>query len=347
MNYSTIYKNDLKNVIENIPGIDSIKGKKILITGATGLVCSAVVDFLLHLNETKNAGVTVYIAARSQKKARNRFGGFLNRDDVIFVEYDALNDLCWNFNVDYIIHGASPANPSLYVKEPVETMLANILGMNNILKYASEHKIERVLFVSSSEVYGKKENNHPYGDEEYGYLDILNPRACYPSAKRACETLCVSYGIEHLVDSVIVRLGHIYGPTATRKDTRASSQFFFDVLDGNDIVMKSAGTQLRSYCYVVDCVSAMMTVLIKGEKGKAYNISNPESVVTIRELAEQIAVCANRNVKFVNPSEQEQRGYNLMDNSSLDASLLLDLGWRGMFDLKTGVRHTLEILSVD
>ena len=345
MNYTPTYIDDLTRIQEVIPQIAQFKRNSILVTGATGLVCSAIIDFIINLNDTLQANNVIYIAARSGQKARDRFGKLMDRPDILFVEYDALKNISWNFDVDYVIHGASPANPSLYVKQPVETMLANILGMNNILEYAKNHNTRRVLFISSSEVYGKKEDSSPYGSSEYGYVDILNPRACYPSAKRACETLCSSYYDEYGIESVIVRLGHIYGPTAMRSDTRASSQFFYDVLDGHDIVMKSAGSQVRSYCYVVDCISAIMTVLLNGDAGSAYNISNPSSVVTIRELAENIAEKSGYKVVFENASDEEKKGYNLMDNSSLDSTELLDLGWRGLFSITTGVDHTFKILS--
>lgn len=345
MNYNFIYLNDLTKSQSACPNLNKINGSSILITGATGLVCSAIVDFLLNLNDTVDARITIYVTARSRKKAEQRFENRINRADVIFVKYDALKEINWEFHVDYIIHGASPANPALYVRQPVETMLANILGINNILEYAKNHYTKRVLFISSSEVYGKKDNSAPYGDSEYGYVDILNPRACYPSAKRACETLCISYRAEFGLDSVMVRLGHVYGPTAKRTDNRASSQFFYDVIDGHDIVMKSIGTQIRSYCYVVDCVSAIMTVLINGVSGKAYNISNPLSIMTIRELAELIAESSEKKVIFESPSDFAQRGYNLMDNSSLDSTALIELGWMPIFEKKDGVLHTYEIMK--
>ena len=344
MNYSSTYLDDLSSVQSACVNLEKLKNTTVLVTGSTGLVCSAVVDFLLNYNDTCGAGINVYVAARSIEKAKERFVLYDGRPDIIFVEYDALNSIDWTFDVDYIIHGASPANPALYVKQPVETMLANFIGLNNILDYSLKHNCKRVLFVSSSEVYGKKDNANPYMTEEYGYVDVLNARSCYPSAKRACETLCVSYMSEFKVDSVIVRLGHIYGPTATRSDVRASSQFFYDVLDGHDIVMKSSGAQLRSYCYVADCVSAIISVLINGESCVAYNISNPDSVVTIRQLAEGIAKCAHMNLQFEPPTDEERKGYNLMENSSLDSSLLCELGWTGQYDLKTGVQHTLDIL---
>ena len=344
MKYTATYLDDLTAAQGSVPNLEQIFGTKILITGATGLVGSAIVDFLLNLNDTRNAGITVYIAARSLQKAEDRFEDRIQIHDVVFVEYDALKTVSWDFDLGHIIVGASPANPALYASEPVETMLTNLLGIYNVLAYAREHSVKRVVFVSSSEVYGKKENTEPYKEGEYGYVDILNPRACYPSAKRTCETLCASYRDEYGVDSVIVRLGHIYGPTATRQDTRASSQFFFHVLDGHDIVMKSAGSQLRSYVYVPDCASAIMAVLVNGDPGGAYNISNPNSIVTIRELAEEIAGSAGRKVTFENPSDIELKGYNLMENSSLESSKLLELGWQPLFDAETGIRHTFDIM---
>lgn len=345
MNYTLTYMDDLTKIQGAIPSLEKLKKSSFLITGATGLVCSAIVDFLLNLNDTCQVRNTVYLTARSRQKAEERFGERMDRPDVVFLEYDALEEVSWDFDVDYIIHGASPANPVLYNKHPVETMLTNFIGMNNLLLYARKHEVKRTLFVSSSEVYGKKNGAEPYGDNEYGYVDILDPRACYPCAKRACETLCVSYQTEYALDTVVVRLGHVYGPTATREDKRASSQFFFDVLEGNDIIMKSSGAQLRSYIYVPDCVSAIITVLINGKPGSAYNISNPVSIVTIRELAEQIARSSGTRIVFEYPSDEERKGYNLMDNSSLDSANLLLLGWQGMFSLSDGVKHTLETLA--
>lgn len=345
MNYTFTYINDLKLSQDRVPNLKKIYNSNILITGATGLVCSAIVDFILVLNDTVNANIKVYLAARTKDKALQRFGNKLERTDIIFVEYNALEEIKWDYELDYIIHGASPANPSLYVKQPVETMLANIIGLKNILEYAVKKTVKRILFISSSEVYGNKDTSNSYKETDYGFVDIINPRACYPSAKRACETLSVAYHEEYGVNCVNVRLGHIYGPTAVRSDTRASSQFFYDVVDAHDIIMKSNGLQKRSYCYVVDCVSAIVTVLINGEVATAYNISNPSSVVTIRELAEMIALVSGQHVKYVNPTDVEVKGYNLMSNSSLDSHLLKGLGWNGYFDLQTGVKHTLQILK--
>lgn len=345
MNYTDTYIQDLIKVHQVCPNLIKLKKTSVLITGATGLICSAIVDFLLCCNDILKTDVKVYVASRNKERAETRFSERFYRKDVIFVNYDALKSFDLESRVDYIIHGAGLANPKMYAEEPVETMLSNLIGTNSILEYAKEKKCKRVLFISSSEVYGKKNNSNPYSDSEYGYVDILLPRSCYPSAKRACETLCISYKEKYGIDCVIVRPGHIYGPTASRSDKRASSQFFYDVLDGHDIIMKSSGEQIRSYCYVIDCVSAIISVLLNGEIGKAYNISNPYSVMSIRELAELIASVASSSVIFEKPTNVECKGYNMMENSSLDASSLLTIGWRPSFNKLEGIEHTYCIMK--
>ena len=243
-----------------------------------------------------------------------------------------------------IIHAASPATPKSYAANPVETMLANIEGVKGLLEYVKERPAARFCYISSSEVYGIRESAEPYAEGDYGYVDILNPRACYPSAKRASETLCAAYLDEYGADSVIVRPGHVYGPTMTDADERAASQFLRAAVAGEPIVMKSDGLQLRSYAYVADAVSAIVTAALDGRSGEAYNISNPRSVVTIRAFAEAAALAGGCEIRFEAPSQRERRSYNLMSNSSLNSGKLEKLGWKGRFDLREGVEHSVAIL---
>lgn len=339
MNYTNRYLADLERIRAAVPDYSRLSGSRILVTGAGGLICSALVDFLMSLN----LDVQVYAAGRSVGKLRARFAHWGQR--LHFLRYDALEKLELAEYFDYYIHGASNAHPAAYSAQPVDTMLANLIGTEQILRHAAAGGAKRVLYISSSEVYGKKESPDPYREQDYGFVDILNPRACYPCSKRAAETLCAAYARQFDVDAVIVRPGHVYGPTATAADTRASSQFPRDVLAGRDIVMKSPGAQLRSYCYVLDCVSAVTAVLLHGQRGRAYNISNPNSVVTIRQMAQAFADAAGRQIVFDNPSDAEAKSYNLMDNSALDSTALQALGWQGLFDLPAGVAATLDAMG--
>lgn len=344
MKYSSIYWNDVSYIAQQIPKLNNLFGKQILITGSTGMVCSSVVDIISYLNKEKNANIGLILAGRNRQRIVSRFDKVLKNNEINFIEYDATKSQHIEKKVDYIIHGASNANPAVYAKEPVETLLGNIIGLNNLLELSKVNQGSRLLYISSSEVYGNRTENKgvPYKEEDYGFVDILNPRACYPNGKRTAETLCVCYNQEFGVDFVIIRPGHIYGPSITKSDTRASASFTRDVVAGRNIVMKSAGNQIRSYCYTLDCASAILTILINGETGHAYNISNKNSIVSIREIAEAFAKAGGVNVIYENSSDVELKSYNLMDNSSLDAKKLESLGWKAIIDLNDGVKKTLE-----
>lgn len=337
---------DIDEVIKILPELDTLAGKSLMITGAAGLICSSVVDIIFRYNDTHEKKIQVLAAGRWPEEMSGRFGDLVNRDDFTFVVYDASKtDNVIDVHADYIIHGASNASPNMIVKEPVETMLSNFLGMKYLLDYAKEQGTKRILYISSSEVYGKKEGSDPYREGQYGYIDLLNARNSYSVGKRAAETLCASYADEYGVESVIVRPGHIYGPTASPYDNRVASAWAYSVAKGEDIVMKSDGAQVRSYCYCLDCASAMLKVLLAGENCHAYNISNPDSIISIKEMAEILVKYAGVNLRMELPTDEERKGFNPMSNSSLESESLIGLGWKGCFDADTGFGHTVKILK--
>lgn len=339
--YCEDYWNDIESIIKNIPRIEEMFNKSILITGGTGMVCSTVIEVLTYLNRNYQANVQIYIAGRSQEKVKRRFPINFFGENIHFIQFDARKESDIKLpDLNYVIYGASPANPTSFSIAPVDVILANIIGLKSIL--SKMNPLIRGLYISSSEVYGKKQNGIPYVETDYGYVDILNPRAAYPCAKRLAETLCSAYIKQYGLDLVIARPGHIYGPSITLDDNRASAQFTRKSAAGANIILKSAGLQLRSYCYTLDCASAILCILLNGTKGEAYNISNRQSVVTIRDVADVFAKRVNRRIIFENPSDQERSGFNLMENSALDAKKLENLHWRAKFDLYSGVAKTLK-----
>ena len=336
---------DVGEIVASLPELQELAGKSVLITGGTGLICSAVIDTLIYWNETHLDKIGIVIAGRSTANVKSRFTPYYQKNWLKFLPYDAsLLENKFECSCDYIIHGASNASPNKIAQKPVETMICNFMGLKNLLDFAKDTCIKRVLYISSSEVYGEKGCNRPYRVNDYGGIDLLRSRNSYSVSKCAAETLCASYYEEYEVESVIVRPGHIYGPTAMTSDNRVSSAWAFAAARGEDIVMKSEGMQVRSYCYCLDCASAILKVLLYGENMHAYNISNPNSIINIKCLAEIISKYAGVNVIKECPTEDEQKSFNPMNNSSLDAGELLNLGWSGQFDIARGISHTIKIL---
>lgn len=318
--------------------IEKLQGKNILVTGATGLIGSAFVEFLLDM---KNLHCNVYATGRNRERAKRKFCRYTNDPRFHFLEYDVLAPIGYDLVFHYIIHAASNASPNFFAEQPVEVMLSNIIGVRNLLDYGIRHGMERFLYISSGEVYGEGDGR-VFTEDYQGFIDICSPRSCYPSSKRAAETLCASYGREYCIDYVIARPSHTYGPGFTEQDNRVYAQFIRNVLRGEDIIMKSTGSQYRSWCYVEDCSSALLYILMEGRNGEAYNIADSSSNITIRELAEMIAEIGGRKVVMQLPSDAEKAGYNTVTKSVFSTRKLEALGWS-----VTGTMHEKMKKTID
>ncbi len=319
--------------------IEDLRSKSILITGASGLICSAFVDCLMYYNTQHKASIKIYAVSRNEEYARKRFGACWENPWFTFIGHDVIEPFSLDVPLDYIIHGASNASPKRYATDPVGTMKSNLWGVANLLELAKEKKA-RLLYISSGEVYGEGDGSD-FSEEYSGYVNCLNPRACYPSSKRASETLCISYKEQYGVNVVIARPCHIYGSDIERDD-RAFAQFLRRVKTGEDVIMKSEGRQVRSYCQVEDCASALMYILLRGTNGAAYNIANRESVISIKELAELIAKIGEKKVVLDLSSEQESKGYSVVQRAVLDSSRLESLGWKPLVLLEDGLNRILN-----
>jgi nucleoside-diphosphate-sugar epimerase len=339
------YRADLQSVLDDKLPWELLEGKKVIVTGATGLIGSFLTDALLAFS-ANGGNLSLYITGRDGERARKRFPAAFARDDFHFVKADVAAPGSLPPGFDYIIHAASNADPASFASDPAGIMDANYIGTRGLLECARSNNACRFLFVSSGEVYGEPEGDMAAFREDFcGRVDFLSPRACYPSSKRAAETLCACYHKQYNTDIVIARPCHVYGPTITATDSRAHAQFVRQAAAGNDIVMKSAGAQLRSYCHVADAVAGLLHILLKGGPANAYNIANPASTVTIREFAGEVAAAAAVSVRFETPSDAEKSGYSKIPRAVLDSEKLQALGWTGKYDIHTGIRRTLEALK--
>lgn len=342
------YQESLKDIIlQNNELWNYLKEKSILVTGASGLIGSCLIDVLMKVNELYNEeNINVMALGRNEIEAKERFAKYDGNKYFSFIKQDVIEEINLDEKSDFIIHAASSAHPIAYAKEPVNTVLGNIIGVNNLLKYAVKNKTQRLLFISSGEIYGQGDENIKNFEEEYrGYINNMNVRAGYPISKQAAENLCVAYSEQYNIETVVVRPCHIYGPTLTAKDSRAFAQFLRNGIEGKDIVLKSKGEQLRSYCYVIDCAIGILYALVKGENKNAYNIANSNSNVRINELANTIANVCNVNVVYDIPDEIEKKGYNPVTQSVLDSKKIGFLGWEPQYDIHRGIQDTVKILT--
>jgi len=317
------YKENILSIFQADLPWEKLSGSNILVTGATGLIGGCLVETLM-MNPKRD--YQVFASGRNEERASLRFKDFVNDPTFHFLKYDVLKPLESDVNYDFIIHAASNGSPNFFAQKPVEVMKSNIYGVTNLMEYGLSHGMKRMLYISSGEVYGEGDGRE-FTEDYSGYVDCTKPRSCYPTSKRAAETLCVSYAPEYGVDVVIARPCHTYGPYFTEQDNRVYAQFIRNVLRGEDIVMKSTGEQFRSWCYVVDCVSALLHILLKGENCQAYNIADETSNITIKELAEMISEIRNKKVVMEVPTDDEKAGYNVVKKSVFSTKKIRDLGW--------------------
>ena len=338
------YVEDVKRVASLDLPWQKLRGKTILITGGTGLIGSFLIDVLA----AANLGCTVLLFGRSEEKAKARFAEYWDAGWIRFVEWDASSATLPMVNgaVDYVLHLASNTHPVAYATDPIGTIATNVIALNNLLALAADKKASRFLFASSNEIYGENRGDAELFDEKYcGYIDCNTLRAGYPESKRCGEALCQAYIKQKGLDCVIARLTRTYGPTILPTDTKAISKFFNNALAGEDIVLKSEGRQYYSYQYVADSVSGLLTVLLKGECGEAYNIADESGDITLRDLAALIASQAGRKVVFELPNAVEAAGFSKATKARLDGAKLKTLGWAPQFDIRSGVKTAMRVMK--
>lgn len=322
---------------------EKLSDKTILISGATGMIGTCLIDALMLRNEIKKSDIHVIAMSRNESRAKERLGKYWNRTQFEYISCDINGTIPECGRIDYVIHAASNTHPLQYSEDPVGTIASNIIGTKNLLDYAVSHGAKHFCFVSSVEVYGENRGDTEKFDESYlGWIDCNTLRAGYPESKRVGETLCNAYNKTYGLEFSIPRLSRVYGPTMLLSDTKAISQFIKKAAAGEDIVLKSEGNQKYSYTFVTDAAAGILYTILQGEKGQAYNVADEESDITLKDLAQTLARIANTKVIFELPDEKERRGYSTATKAMLNADKLKKLGWNAQVHLIEGLKCTVE-----
>ena len=337
-----LYIEDINNMLD-VRGIECLKGKRVLITGATGLIGTCLIDALMTLNKNNNYDITVVAVGRDCEKVQSHFPEYVKTPWFTIIQQNVIDPFSDSLSADFIFPLASNTHPLYYSKFPVETILTNIKGAENALELAVKCGAA-VVYPSTVEIYGNARGEDIFTEDYTGSLNLSNSRSCYTESKRVCESLCQSYITERGVNVKIARLSRIFGPTVLATDTKASSQFINKAVVGEDIVLKSEGKQFFSYTYVADAVNALLYIAINGEIGVPYNISNESCNVRLRDFADYCAECAGKKVVFELPSEVERKGYSVASYAILDNNRLVSIGWRPKYTMKDAIQRTVTIL---
>ncbi len=349
MRTNKIYISDIKQASDTVLLWEQLKGKRLLITGATGMIASVIIDILMNKNKSipeDSQKIQIIAVSRNTEKAKRCFAPYRDNAAFTYLSHDITLPLPELGTVDYILHAASNTHPRAYATDPIGTITANVQGTFQLLDYAYRHCCERFLFFSSVEIYGENRNDTDRFDESYlGYIDCNTVRAGYPESKRLGEALCNAYASWKGQNFIIGRFSRVYGPTMADEDSKAIAQFLKKAEAGEDIVLKSAGNQLYSYTYVTDAATAALCLLLKGECGSAVNIVDESSDILLKDLAALIAREAGTNVIFELPDEIEQAGYSTATKAVLDGTKLRQLGWKASTSIEEGIRKTINIRS--
>ena len=322
-------KDEEIKVIAELPyGWGKIKDKVILISGGTGFIGTAFIDIIKYRNQKYGESTKVISLSRR---------GGESSEHIKCIKADVQEPLKYDEKIDYIIHLASNTHPKQYAEDPVGTIMTNIRGCDNLLKLAVEKKA-RFLLASSVEIYGQG-TEIPMNEKYCGYIDCNLARSGYNEAKRTCEALTQSYRSAFGVDAVIARFARVFGADK-KHDTKAMSQFMDNAVLGEDIILKSKGQQRYSYCYIADAVSGLFKVLLDGQNGEAYNISEDDDGYTLGQYAECIAKLAGRDVVY---SIEEDSAASKATYALLDTQKIKNMGWEPLYSVQDALERTYRI----
>ena len=324
----TYLQTETKHLIDKYALEKDVKGKVFVISGASGLIGSYLLELILE------AGGEIVAISRSggvfEKTAAIKY----IKGDVSDNAYDGIQ------KADYIIHAASPANPKAFDEDPVGVIKANVSGTANALALAKRTGA-KLLFTSSSEVYGENIYDRPLKEEDFGVVNSVAPRACYTESKRLAENLCVNHDKQFGTRSIIARIAFCYGGNFLASDNRVIPQFIKMALTDGKLVMKSSGSMRRSYVYVADVAVAIIKLLSSSFTG-VVNVCGKE-VVSIRQLAQTICDATGATLEVDPEFATNAQGTAPFSGGVLDCEKLLGFGYTPEFDIKKGIRSAIAI----
>lgn len=304
---------------------EKFRNSSICITGATGLIGSHFVKRIIELNKSDDLNCSLLLLVRSVKKAQKIFS---DHDELRLISWDMEKDIPEiDYKIDYFVHAASPTSSKGFTDCPVEVIEAIYNSAKNVLLFSMSHRVKKVVLLSTMEVYG--EISHKVSENEFGSLDPMVVRNCYPESKRLAECLFASYANEYNVSACVLRLAQTFGSGVSRGDERVFAEFARNAISGENIILYSDGSTKNPYLSLDDAINAIAFILLYGEAGEAYNAANNETYCSISEMAESVLEMHGvEGARVIYQTDTERsKAFRKASNLDLDTRKLEALGW--------------------
>jgi UDP-glucuronate decarboxylase len=294
-----LLKTDVQEVAAGLgPLAKEFADRTVLLCGGRGFLGRYLIEVFAHLNESvlrrKPCRLIIVDNLITAGKAGS---GKQKRPHVRFLQTDLIKPLLIKEPIHFILQAAGIASPYYYRAYPLETLEVATLGTKNALNLARKHGA-RLLFFSSSEIYGDPDPKHVPTPESYrGNVACQGPRACYDESKRLGETLCYIYHQKFGTLTNSVRPFNVYGPGMQETDYRVLPNFASRIKGDSPLKVYGSGRQTRTFCYVTDAIEGFLRILLRGAPGEAYNIGNPKPEISMLELVKRTERVLGRPVK--------------------------------------------------
>ncbi len=341
---------DMSSLASRVKGWDALDGTTVLVTGAAGMLASYIVFFLAYLKTVHGVDIRMTALVRNRAKAGRRFGPLIDQVGFMVLEQDVCAQLPAQLDVEYAVHAASLASPQWYGRMPVETMLPNVTGTAHLLEHVRLRcdNLRSFLFVSSGSVYGEVTQAECCTEDTYGRLNFLALGNAYGLSKQMGEALCHAYWHEYGVPAICARVFHTYGPTMDwERDSRVFSEFVGNVVRNQDIVMRSEGSACRSFAYITDTVSQLLTVMLRGVPGESYNVGNDTNFTSVAELADMlVGLYPGKGIHVVRETRTDA-GYSAATarKSPMSLSKVRRLGCEPLVSVEDGFKRTIDAIE--
>ena len=339
--HKIIYEDCIQIIKDN--DVEKLRNKSFLITGASGMIGSYVSYVLKVLNDEYGMNIKILLNVRDENKLSDELR---NDSHVTIIKQDVSMPFNISEPVDYIVHAASPASPKIMKDYPFETNVANTVGTYNTLMLAKEKNVSGYLFVSSREIYGEPMDGVEVFTEDglLGQVNPLVPRNGYAEGKKAAENMCVGIKEEYGINTKIIRLAHTYGPGMSIYDGRVQADFLNNVINNQDIIMKSDGSSVRTYTYISDAVNGLFKVLLSSND-IVYNISDDKEV-SIKDLAEILVSLSENSNLVMEIDESMKKGSASFKKGILsNEKIKKELNWYPKYDIVEGFKRTISYLK--